>query len=184
MHLPTFARRALLVTALAAPLLSIGCWVEPAPSTRTDPTRPTPASRATLDAGRTLVATPGDGAGVFVTVGTDGLWQISWTCDTNTSKQPCGFELRVFVDGMSDLAVGGTDARLTRTAAGFVVQTTTGANLDTATFRGSAGAPVTIAATINGRAYPEFFFFVQDGKVATAPSLPIELTPSTPAAAP
>lgn len=178
--LTALLRRSSLVAALGAAALSAGCWVEPAPTTRTDPTRPVATSRATLDTGRTLVATPGDGAGVFVTHGVDGQWNVSWTCDTNTSKQPCGFELRVFVDGMTDLAVGGTDARLTRTAAGFVVQTNTGASLDQATFRGTPGASVTIAATINGHAYPEFFFFVQDGKVATAPSLPIELTPSAP----
>lgn len=165
--------------ALLTTSASMGCWVEPAPS-RTDPGHPVATSKAVLDSGRTLVAAPGDGAGVFVTYSTEGQWQVSWTCDTNLSHQPCAFDLRVYVDGMTDLALAGSDARLTRTASGFTVQTTTSTTTDTASFRGTAGAPATIAVTINGANYPQFLFFVADGKVATAPSLPIELTPSIP----
>ncbi len=178
MSSPSLLRTLLFGCALAASSASMGCWVEPA-STR-DTSRPVATAKAVLDSGRTLVVAPGDGAGVFVTYSTEGQWQVSWTCDTNVSGQPCAFDLRVYVDGMTDLALAGSDARLTRTTAGFTVQTTTRATTDTASFRGTPGAPATLAVTINGASYPQFLFFVADGKVATAPSLPIELTPSTP----
>ena len=171
--------------------LVAGCWVEPAPRP-TDP-RVVPTSRATLTTGRSLVAASGDGAGVFVKYNSGGHWQLAWTCDTSTSHQPCAFDLRVVATGLSNLAVAGTDARLSRNNApttGFGLQTTTSVTTDLATFDAAPGASIVVQATINGASYPEYLFFVgacrptpggaDDCDVATAPSLPIELVPSAP----
>jgi hypothetical protein len=175
---------------LLIPTATLACWVEPAPSRRTEPApvAPTPRPpaqtspvRVSLESGRTLDAAPGQGAGVFVTYSEGGLWSIAWTCDTAlTAGGTCAYEIAVGTSGYDDLAVTPAGAVVARDATTFSLRTTTTATLDRATFRTTPGASIALSMRLRGAPYPNLIFFVNDGRLATAPADPVEFVPTNP----
>jgi len=171
--------------------LGVGCIVDPAPSGgRSDPS-PSPTSTSTapapstppkvsIDSGRTLVVQPGQGAGVFITYKGSGHWDLSWTCDTNISGKSCTFDISVAAGTVAALTATPTNSIVAQTATNFRAVTATGSTIDGVTFDASPGGSIVFSGTINGQPAPSLVFYVSDGKLATAPSDPIELVPATP----
>jgi hypothetical protein len=155
----------------------------PAPSPGPGCTQPnntgTPPALA-LDTGRTLSATPGDGAGIFVTYQSGGHWSLQWTCDTNASGQPCAFDVSVSASSINAYTALPANATVAQTAQSFRAQTNTTSTLDGATFDTPAGAPIVMSATINGCAMPNLTFYVSGAKLQTAPTDPVEFVPTDP----
>ena len=191
-------------TLVLSPLLLAavaGCIVEPAPR-RSDHYTPPPAGtgttappagtgtnkppdgspppRVAIDKGTTLIVSPGEGAGVFITYPGEGRWVISWTCDTKLSGNTCPFDIAIGANNVSAYNPQPTGATVSRDAAGFRVHTDTGSTMDSVTFTTDPGASITISAWIYGSPKPSVVFFVNDGKLTTEPTDPIELVPNTP----
>lgn len=138
--------------------------------TPSSPTPPSPTAATVLvDTDKTMTAIGGQGVGVFVEYRSGGDWHVWWTCDTQKSSRSCNFAVTIGATGdgfvtttdgapSHDIGVtGGTDSTVFRTA------TTT--QVHDVTFSTTPGASVLMGATIDGTASPEYFFFVQDGKV-------------------
>lgn len=186
--------RALLASALvvATCATAVGCWVEPAPrrndsppaTTTPAPAPTTPASdpvKVAIDTDRTLHASPGAGAGVFITYSAGGTWNISWTCDSNVAGgRTCDWELAVNSTGLKSLSSEPTSAVSTQDATSFSVHTSTAATLDSATFTTEPGSPITFSMRLGGQPYPNLVWYVSDGNLVTAPTDPIELVPTAP----
>lgn len=177
----------------AAGALAVGCIVDPGPSTRDDrsvtpaptSTAPTPPptttpAKVSVDVGKTLVASPGDGAGIFITYAGSGHWNLTWTCDTNLSGKSCTFDVSVAAGSVAGLTATPADAIVSQSATNFRVETATGTTLDGASFDTAPGGSIVFSGTINGQPMPSLVFYVSDGKTATAPSDPIELVPNAP----
>jgi hypothetical protein len=147
-------------------------------STAPAPTSPPPL--LSLDTGRSLTATPGDGAGVFVTYQPGGHWSLQWTCDTNSSGYSCAFDVSASASAISDYAAVPQTATVSQTAQSFRAQTDTASTLDGVTFDTPPGAPIVLSATINGRPMPSLVFYVTNGKLQTAPTDPVEFVPTSP----
>jgi hypothetical protein len=185
-----------LVVATAVALLGAGCWVDSGPSRRYDPppaaSSPgtgdtcTPAStadppRIPIDPDRTLHASPGQGAGVFITYASGGTWTVEWTCDTNVSGgRTCDYELAVNTTGLVDVATDPANAIISRDKTAFSVRTQTGATLDSATFHTEPGSPITFSMRLGCKAYPDLVWYVSNGVLTQAPTDPIELVPAKP----
>ena len=153
----------------------------PAPSpspTAPAPTTPTPAPKLSIDTGRTLTAQPGEGAGVFVTYAGGGHWQIAWTCDTYASARSCSFDLSVAARQIGAVTPTPAGAIIASDASSFRARTTTGATLDSVSFDTDPGGSIVVSSTLNGAPTPDLVFFVSNGKLATAPSDPVEFVPT------
>jgi hypothetical protein len=170
----------------------------PGPGQSPGPTG-TPAAATTqpmlvdVDANRTMSATPGKGVGVFTQYRTGGHWSVWWTCDTNTTHQPCNFEVSVTVEtGSIAGATGqGLQAGDTLTQPGgqeIDVQSTTttavvGVTFDTVVPSGTT-AIITLDAKLGEVSNPSYLFFVQDGRINGGYSGtltdPLMLEPSSP----
>ena len=148
------------------------------PPSSTAPPPSTPPVRLVIDTGRTLTAQPGVGAGIFVTYQGDGHWQLQWTCDTKASGNTCDFDVSVAADRIQNYSAvpGGTTVALD--AHSFRVQSTTGSTLDGAQFDTAPGASIVVSESINGTPTPTLMFYVANGKLATAPTDPVEFVPS------
>ena len=189
-------RRATVVLgpiALAGSISAIsGCLVDPDPGPRCNgtcggaapvptapaPTTPTPAPKLSIDTGRTLTAQPGQGAGVFVTYAGGGRWQVAWTCDTLASARSCSFDISVAARQVGAITPTPTNAIIASDASSFRARTTTGATLDSVSFDTDPGGSIVVSSTLNGAPAPDLVFFVSDGKLATAPSDPVEFVPT------
>ena len=176
---------ALLVTTLA-----LGCWVEPAHQRRGPSPEPTPAApspepttpRLTIDTGRTLHASPGQGAGLFVTAQSGGAWLLEWTCDSAVNPgSTCPFEIAVGTTGLAATPVAlPATALVSSDEAQLRIKTTTTSTIDRVTFRTTPGASISLSMRLRGQPYPSLVFFVSGGALSTAPTDPIELVPSEP----
>lgn len=170
--------------------LAVGCWVEPsnrhsAPAPDTRPATPTPTPeqpRLPIDTGRTLHATPGGGAGLFITYEAGGTWKLEWTCDTNVNRgSSCPFEIAVGTNGITAAPVSSPASALVESdATSLRVKTTTTTTLDSVTFKTEPGAAIALSMRLRGQPYPNLEFFVSNGGLSTAPTDPIELVPTEP----
>jgi hypothetical protein len=147
-----------------------------------------------VDPNQTLSANPGDGVGVFIEYKTGGHWRVWWTCDTNQTALSCDFDVKASVATGSIANPAGqlgdrSDAVTQADAQDVEATTNTTTTADGITFDTvvpSGTTPViTLTATINGTADPEFLFFVQKGEVnggfpASRLTDPLMLEPSIP----
>jgi hypothetical protein len=128
---------------------------------------------ADIDTNGTLIATPGQGLGVYVTYESGGHWTIAWTCDTAITNLSCSYTVAasVGVNKLTDAPgtienVGGTVAGITdvtsSTGATIQASSLTTSATDSMTFDTAPGATITVTVQLNG---PVSFFFVQDSKV-------------------
>jgi hypothetical protein len=138
----------------------------PAPTVY-EPTPVTPTSPVVvvIDADKTMDIRGGDGVGIFVEYKSGGLWQISWTCDTNRTGQSCNFTHSVRATKIQNPVIEGesfegSDTTLTH-------QTVTTSGIGRLTFQSVPGEAITLQSTVGGEANSDgrFFFFVQDGNV-------------------
>lgn len=165
-----------------------GCFYEtsssrraPPPNTTTPGTTPpkTETPRLSIDTGRTLIASPGQGVGLFVTYTKGGQWKLEWTCDSNVSRShACSFEIAVGTNGFGGLSTTPTNAIAQRDAQSFNLRTVTTTTLDAATFTTEPGAAIGLTMRVDGQVFPKLMFFVSGGELTTAPSDPIELVPT------
>jgi hypothetical protein len=177
------------LSSIALVALSLGCWVEPA-NDRASRGAPTPAAprpateqpRLSIDTGRTLHATPGGGAGLFVSYQSGGGWKLEWSCDTNVNRgSTCPFEIAVGAQGLVTRPEASPAAALVESdATSFRIRTTTTTTLDSVSFSTEPGAPIALSMRLRGQPYPSLVFFVSNGGLSTAPTDPIELVPSEP----
>jgi hypothetical protein len=192
-------RRWAAYAALSAGLLA--CVVDAAPDHRgawsyQPGLPPPPATTAsatplvvTVDPDRTLDASPGAGAGVFIEYQAGGHWTVSWTCDTGVTGQTCDFQIDVSVASGAISALAGqlADSRdtLAQPSAGAASATTiTASSLDAITFEATPGARITVDAQIDGARDGSLFFFVQGGVInggyAGALTDPLSFEPVSP----
>jgi hypothetical protein len=125
---------------------------------------------ADIDTNGTLISTPGQGIGVYVTYESGGHWSVSWTCDTSITNLACNYTITASVDAES--GVVSNAASPTALSTGFLstsaddrqveASTNTTTGTDGMTFDTTPGVIVTIAVQLNA---PVSFFFVQDNKV-------------------
>ncbi|MGZ3424316.1 MAG: hypothetical protein ACXVEF_43075 [Polyangiales bacterium] len=184
--------RSFLALALILGTTAIGCWVDPGPTHRNPPPQidepvPTDAGptadppKIPIDTDRTLHASPGAGAGVFITYASGGTWNITWTCDTNVSSgRICDYEIAVNTTGLKDVSTVPSSAIVQRDATAFTVHTSTAATLDSATFHTEPGAPITFSMRLNGQPYSDLVWFMSNGVLSNPPVDPFELVPKTP----
>ena len=163
-----------------------GGYAGPPPSGSTTVSAPIIAE---VDTNGTLVATPGQGIGVYVEYQAGGHWHVSWTCDTLLTNQSCDFVVDASVDpsagtieNAAGLAHSGTNSlneASSRQQIEAVTSTTTG--IDEVTFDATPGAIVTVTVQLNA---PVSFFFVQNNQVnggyTGALTNPLLFRPSSP----
>ena len=188
-------RRALSVLIPIAVAASVSaCLVDPDPGPRRctgtcgtpagpSPTAPNPTTPAappllSIDTGRTLTAQPGEGAGLFVTYAGAGRWLIAWTCDTYASARSCVFDVSVAARQLSALNPTPSNAIIASNDTSFRARTTTSATLDSVGFNTEAGGSIVVSSTLNGVPTPDLVFYVSNGKLATAPTDPVEFVPT------
>jgi hypothetical protein len=139
-----------------------------------------------VDTGGTLVATPGNGIGVYVEYVTGGHWRVSWTCDSSLTNLSCSYVVDASVgtgtiaNPASDGFQGGDSLSQASARQIEAVATTTtgeGAML----FDTTPGVPITLTVSLNA---PVSFFFVQENLVnggwKGALTNPLILEPSAP----
>jgi hypothetical protein len=139
-----------------------------------------------VDTGGTLVATPGNGIGVYVEYLTGGHWRVSWTCDSSLTNLSCSYVVDASVgtgtiaNPASDGFQGGDSlSQASPRQIEAVATTTTGE--DAMLFDTTPGVPITLTVSLNA---PVSFFFVQDnlvnGGYKGALTNPLVLQPSAP----
>ncbi|WP_437534773.1 hypothetical protein WME79_11275 [Sorangium sp. So ce726] len=140
-----------------------------------------------LDTDATLSTEPGEGVGIFVEYTEGGTWTLWTTCDTNTSKVVCSFDLYASVDTSSELIdlagieIEKTDAtRLVDIGVAYF-HAETGSDIDAMTFATTPGAIVRLEAYLDGAEEPRFVYWFGDGVLHEgAPSNPIDFKPTAP----
>jgi hypothetical protein len=153
------------------------------------PSAPAPSSSGAtqpmlvdVDPNQTMTAKPGDGVGVFTEYQTGGHWKVWWTCDTNTTRLSCNFDIRVIVASGAITNVGGQGSQSSTQLA--VARTVTSTQVHGITFDTAPGAVITLDASMDGEHDGGFLFFVQSGKVNGGYSGtltdPLMLEPSAP----
>ena len=169
-----------------------GCWVDPASNRRPDTTGPTvdagaedtaPAEvpKMSIDTDRTLHASPGAGAGVYITYTAGGTWNVVWTCDSDVSPgSSCDYQISINTTGLGDVSTVPSSALTQRDTTAFSLRTTTTSTLDSATFHTEPGEPITFSMRLNGRPYSDLVWFVNDGTLSNPPVDPFELVPKSP----
>jgi hypothetical protein len=172
--------RSIPFVALASSLVvaTMGCLVESeAPGTRTQPSAPGtvkpsyPAAPAVaiVDTNKTMNAVGGQGVGVFVEYRAGGDWHVWWTCDTNRSGRRCPFDVTLtstaaLYDVQQDgSATGAIQVVRYPNSTGF--SSITAREIHSVDFKTAPGESILLGAKVDGVASPEYFFFVQDGKV-------------------
>ena len=141
----------------------------------------------TIDAGATLELTPGEGVGLFVQYAEGGHWNLSTTCDTRTSGQPCAFD--VLISPAPEASFSGVegrglsrDDRLELRPDGSVrLVTSTSFGTDGMSFDSEPGAIVEVDALLDGLPQPRFVYVVSEGAaVEGVPTNPVAFSPSAP----
>jgi hypothetical protein len=142
----------------------------------------------TIDTGATLSSPGGTGVGVFVQYAAGGHWSITTACDTNTSGEPCGFD--IFVAGADDSTTLSNPAGASLAAGDNVdvqsdgsyhLSTFTTTAIEGMTFDATAGGTIVVETFLDGVPQPRFVYWI-GGKVlhTGAPTDPINLQPSAP----
>ncbi|WP_437592244.1 hypothetical protein [Sorangium sp. So ce1000] len=189
---------------VAAPLASAGCIIvdedghhdghhvhDDGPNDGGDNTvPPTPADDVRLvavDTDATLSTEPGEGVGIFVEYTAGGTWTVWTTCDTNTSKVVCSFDLFASVDTSSELfdlagiEIEKTDATRLQDIGVAYFHAETGSDIDAMTFTTTKGAIVRLEAYLDGAPEPRFVYWFGDGVLHEgAPSNPLDFKPTAP----
>jgi hypothetical protein len=139
-----------------------------------------------VDTGGTLVATPGNGIGVYVEYQSGGHWRVSWTCDSSLTNLSCSYVVDASVgtgtiaNPASDGFQGGDSLSQASPRQIEAVATTTTGD-DAMLFDTTPGVPITVTVSLNA---PVSFFFVQDQRVnggyKGALTNPLMLQPKTP----
>jgi hypothetical protein len=140
-----------------------------------------------IDTGAAISSEPGVGVGIFVEYAEGGSWKIWTTCDTDTSRVVCSFDLYASVDTSSKLLeLGGSDLEGPDEA--LVVEegiahfhAETGSDIDVLTLATTPGAIVRLDAYLDGQAQPRFVYWFGDGVLHEgAPSNPVDFQPTAP----
>jgi hypothetical protein len=142
---------------------------------------------------RLAEVTPGEGVGVFVEYDTGGFWDVSTTCDTQTSEMACEWDVYLStlngdppqVDTLFGMA---EDDTVETTADGVVLRTVTDFELEGAVVLTEPGAILRVevaldAAYADADPNPEqWVYWVGADGVARwgAPSNPVDLEPTLP----
>jgi hypothetical protein len=158
----------------------VGAPTTTATPTPTAPPPSGPPPKLSLDTDKSLTATPGDGAGVFVTYRDGGHWSIKWTCDTNSSQRTCAFDVSVTTQGISNFVAMPASSIVARDAVKLRAQTDTAATIDGLDIDVAPGSSIVLSATINGAPAPNLVFYVSNGKLTTEPTDPVEFVPTAP----
>lgn len=169
------------VTAVSGCLYETSSSRRPPPPNTNTPANPTTTEtpRLSIDTGRTLFASPGQGVGLFITYAKGGQWKLEWTCDSAVSRaHSCNFEIAVGTNGFGGLATVPANAIAQRDTQSFNLRTVTTTTLDSATFTTEPGAAIGLTMRVDGQVFPKLMFFVSGGELSTAPSDPIELVPT------
>jgi hypothetical protein len=120
-----------------------------------------------VDTGGTLVATPGNGIGVYVEYQSGGHWRVSWTCDSSLTNLSCSYVVDASVgtgtiaNPASDGFQGGDSLSQASPRQIEAVATTT-TDEDAMLFDTTPGMPITLTVSLNA---PVSFFFVQNNLV-------------------
>ncbi|KYG06123.1 hypothetical protein BE21_36680 [Sorangium cellulosum] len=140
-----------------------------------------------IDTDAALSSEPGEGVGIFVEYAAGGTWRIWTTCDTNSSKVVCSFDLYASVDTSSELFdIVGTDLEksdATRLADDGIayLHAETGSDIDAMTFTTTEGAIVRLEAYLDGVQEPRYVYWFGDGVLHEgAPTNPIDFEPTSP----
>ncbi len=141
----------------------------------------TTAPKVPIDLDQTLTVNAGAGAGIFVQVTSAGHWNVRWTCDTNVSGKSCEIQLAVRAtgaNGATNVVTAPATGILTVAPSGqLLVDDFVGASLDSLDFDATPGSSIVLSGWFNGAPIPAYVFYVNDGKVSTEPTDPIELVP-------
>jgi hypothetical protein len=139
----------------------------------------------TIDTDATVPLSPGRSVGLFVQHAAGGHWNLSTTCDTRLSGQPCAFDIVVSpAPGASFSAVMGLglsrDDTLDLRPDGSVhLLTSTTYGTDGISFDSDPGATVDLDALLDGVEQPRLVHLVSDGSVVEGvPTNPVTLEPS------
>ncbi len=129
----------------------------------------------------TMVATPGEGAGVFVEVTSAGRWYVYTTCDTNLGNGKCEFDLYLSststFDNLTDDVLEGADFT-EYTSDGVHLFFVTAGDFDGALFDTVPGTTVRLEAYLDGVSAPAYVYWRGDGVLHTgAPSNPVDFVP-------
>ncbi|MGK4006345.1 hypothetical protein WMF31_27250 [Sorangium sp. So ce1036] len=143
--------------------------------------------RVSIDTDALVSSEPGEGVGIFVEYAAGGTWTIWTTCDTNTSRVACSFDLYASVDTSSELFdIAGSELERTDTTRlvdeGIAyLHAETGSDVDAMTFTTTEGAIVRLEAYLDGEPQPRFIYWFGDGVLHEgAPSNPIDFEPTSP----
>jgi hypothetical protein len=197
---------AVLVTA-AFGLAAAGCVVvsdtggDGSSGPTPGPTEPPPTDQTPdlvgIDTGKTLTATAGAGAGMYVEYATGGNWNLFTTCDvnasTNPSHAPCEFDAYVTANTAANLGspvgenldtsycTGGSQQPLstdgtcsyveTLGGSSIHLHTMTGAGTDGMTFTTAPGATIELQMNLAGTESPQvpedFLYWIGGGVLHT-----------------
>jgi hypothetical protein len=123
-----------------------------------------------VDPGGSLSATPGAGVGVFTQYQTGGHWSVWWTCDTNVTRQPCGYQIAVSVaagalSNLRGVALETGDRLSQPTSQQALVLATTTTERDEIDFDAAPGVSIELTVGLDPEPDTNFLFFVQDGRI-------------------
>jgi hypothetical protein len=123
-----------------------------------------------VDPDQTLVATPGNGVGVFSEYRTGGHWHVWWTCDTQITGLSCGYRVAISVSNgtISNLdgrSLPASDQLTQPTTQDVVAATLTASDTSEIFFDAAPGESIEVDAQLNGERNGAFLFFVQSGQV-------------------
>jgi len=175
-------RRAGTIVGAAAAALLVGCVVESSTSrsggggTGGYAGGITPSNTSTqpmvvkVDPDQTLVATAGNGVGVFSEYRTGGHWHLWWTCDTQITGLSCGYRVAVSVNNgtitnLDGQSLHASDQLTQLTTQDVVAATLTAAEISEIFFDAAPGESIELDAQLNGERNGAFLFFVQSGQV-------------------
>ncbi|WP_437985649.1 hypothetical protein [Sorangium sp. So ce117] len=140
-----------------------------------------------IDTGAVLSSPPGEGIGIFLEYAPGGTWKLWTTCDTNTSKVICSFDLYVSVDTSSQLFdIAGIELETkdsTRLVSDGVahLHAETGSDIDAMEFTTTQGAIIRLEAYVDGVLQPRFVYWFGNGVLHQgAPSNPLDFKPTAP----
>lgn len=154
-------------------------------TTASDAPRVPASNNVAVDNDRTMNVVGGAGVGVFVEYKTGGSWQVSMSCDTAISSQPCAFQVKVTGAALSELTLSDVPpSDVTSNATTLLLSSDVRLNIPVMSFRSTPGAPITVQAASGAVSDPAMFFFVSGGAVRGGDSRavvnPLTFTPASP----
>jgi hypothetical protein len=158
---------------------------------------PEEVAQMVIDAGGAVELDPGEGVGVVVEYGGDGLWQVTTACDTLITDQVCRFDVLVTGDEsgseLSDpqgVGLESEDLAYSPDPLAVELQFVTGDDLDAATFEATPGASLRVSALLYDPLIDSRFDWTDDPRLLSwvghgavnqgAPTNPVDLAPDQP----